>query len=149
MQPIAGRLWCHRQASQRQVLIATILLQVRDFVTSETTDICAFVEERIEEALQQAAAQASQPQAPLQQERQLGGEATSGPLTVTVLRSAPDWGSSSAPAAVMWSPTSSARGSLHDAAAVAPEVPRSMQDLWQHMQRGMHRLEVRPPWKRH
>lgn len=145
-----GRQRCHRQAcSRRQSLIATTLQQVRDFVTSETTDICAFVEERIEEALQQAAAQASQPRAPLQQERQLGGEAaqpSSGPLTVSVLRSAPEWGSSSAPAAVMWSPTSSARGSLPDA-AVAAEVPRSMQDLWHHMQRGMHRLEVRLLWR--
>jgi hypothetical protein len=116
-------------------------------VTSETTDICAFVEERIEEALQQAAAQAAQPQDPSQQGKRLGGEAVqppSGPLTVAVLQSAPEWGSSSAPAAVMWSPTSSARGSMPDSAAAPAELPRSMQDLWLHMQRGMQRLEVRP-----
>ena len=116
---------------------------MRDFVTSETTDICAFVEERIQEALQQAAAQASQPQLPSQQEKQQSGEAvqpTSGQLTVSVLRSAPEW--SGAPAALVWSPTSSACGSMPD---VPAELPRSMQDLWQHMQRGMQRLEVRAP----
>lgn len=118
-------------------------------MTSETTDICAFVEERIEEALQQAAAQVSHLRDPLQQERQLGGKAAqpaSGPLTVSVLRSAPEFRVSpewaSAPAAVVWSPTSSARGSMPD---VPVELPRSMQDLWQHMQRGMQRLEVRAP----
>ena len=114
-------------------------------MTSETTDICAFVEERIEETLQQATAQAAQPRDPSQQDRQLGSEAaqpSSGPLTIAVLRSAPEWASSSAPAAVLWSPTSSARGSMPDAAAAPADLPRSMQDLWQHMQRGMQRLEV-------
>lgn len=119
-----------------------IWTQVREFVTSETSDICAFVEERIEEALQQAATQRSQ-----QHQRQqpgLAGQPGGGRLTIATVQpgSSAMWSPSSAPAAALWSPTSSGRGGAGDAAAMA-ELPRSVQELWQYMQKGMQRVEVR------
>lgn len=123
------------------------MAEVREFVTSETSDICAFVEERIEEALQQATAQRTQQQQQRRQQEQqqlpgLAGQPSGGRLTIATVQ--PDnlamWSPSSAPAAALWSPTSSGRGDVGDAAAMA-ELPRSVQELWQYMQRGMQRVE--------
>ena len=110
--------------------LAVVLGQeVREFVTTETADVCAFLEERLEEfASQQPASAAEDAKSP-------SGDASQALALQTAGGSGQvSWSGASG----QWGPA----GGAEDGAFLT-QMPRNVQELWHYLQRGMQHVEVR------
>ena len=103
--------------------------EVREFVTTETADVCAFLEERLEDfASQQPASAAEDAKSPSGDAGQaLSLQAAGGSGQVS-------WSGASG----QWAPAGAA-----DDGAFLTQMPRNVQQLWHCLQRGVQHVEVR------